>query len=200
MRARSGTLSPIDHKTPMDMAQSTLQEYDDGINDGPSQNLYDQRPFAAAVLLLPVLVATLAVATIGKLITWRIIMANIGLSPFFFSTFMIFSFGMERLSRKFPKGRGVFKLIPFLSFTPFIIENFSSIFLQRHPDATGYVYAISLVAVVVLIILYILGSFCVWTVFSLRAAMRRPALPNDSRSEHSNGPSLEAQEVNNDVM
>jgi hypothetical protein len=184
MRPRSGTLS-IDHKS---MVQSSPREYDDGINDGPNQNLYDQWPFAAAVLLLPVLVATLAVATIGKLITWRLIMSNIGLSPFYFSIFIIFSFGMERLSRKFPKGRAVFKLIPFLSFTPFILENFSRIFLRRHPAAIGYVYAWSLLAVVVLVILYIVGSFCVWVVFSIRAAM------NGSKRNPS-GPSLEAQDV-----
>ena len=195
MRPRSGTLSPIAHKSPMGMVESSPLEYDDGINDGPNQNLYDQWPFATAVLLLPVLVATLAVATIGKLITWRIIVANIGLSPFYFSIFIIFSFGMERLSRKFPKGRAVFKLIPFLSFTPFIAENFSRIFLRRHPDAIGYVYAWSLVAVVVLVILYILGSFCVWAVFSIRAAIRKLALPNGSKSENPSGPSLEAQDV-----
>lgn len=195
MRPRSGTLSPIDHKSPMAMVLSTPLEYDDGVNDGPSQNLYDQWPFAAAVLLLPVLVATLGVATIGKLITWRLITANIGLSPFFFSIFIIFSFGMERLSRKFPKGRAVFKIIPFLSFTPFIVENFSSIFLHRHPDAIGEVYAVSLAAVMVLTVLYILGSFCVWCVFSIRVAMRKPDLLTDAESGNPNGVSLEAHDV-----
>jgi len=178
----------------MDMVQQTAREYDDGINDGPNQNLYEEWPFAAAVLLLPVLVATLAVATIGKLITWRVIMANIGLSPFFFSTFMIVSFGMKRLSRKFPKGRVFFKLFPFLSFTPFIIENFSGIFLSRHPDATGYVYAFSLLAMVVLVVLYIVGSLCVSGGFAIRAAMRKPGVQSSSETEDPNGSSsLEAQ-------
>jgi hypothetical protein len=171
---------------PLHSTQSSIQTYNVGIKDNPRCDFYEKKHFAAATILLPLLIAMLAVTTVGQgqLITWRVITFNICLAPVYFSTFIIISFYMEYLSQKFPKARVFLMLFPFLAFSPFIIEAF--------PQITALAYGFSLILVIPLIILYVLWCFIHWGAFHLERNWRRRMNPNlTSKSNISDQPSSE---------
>jgi hypothetical protein len=164
-----------------------LQTHGDGVKDNPRYDFYEKKHFAAATILLPLLIALLAVSTVGegRLITWRVIVFNICLAPVYFSTFVILSFYMESWGERFQKVKFFLLLIPFLAFSPFIIEVF--------PQVTGFAFGFSVMLVVPLIILYIAWCLIYWVAFYVKTSLiqrRNPKLSSrqDMSDQSLSGP------------
>jgi hypothetical protein len=149
------------------------------IKDRPGFDFYSKKSFATASIILPLLVAMLAVTTVGKFVTWRVLVFNICLAPFYFCVFIVTSLHMESWSHKFRKARLIFSLLPFLAFSPFVIECFRQV--------TDYAYGWSVVIVLPLFVLYIIWCILCWLVSLLFKYYRRSSLaqPNDKSDSSS---------------
>jgi len=162
------SLPSINHGNTSPGSLSSQSGSDDGVDDSPSTDFYSKKPFAAAAILLPLFIGILAVTTIGKFTTWRVIVFNILLAPVYFCIFTTTSLHMEYWGRKLPrKLRWICKLIPFLAFSPFVVECIRLI--------TNYAFAVSLVIVIPLFLFYVIWCIVHGAVVSIKYRIRRQA-------------------------
>jgi hypothetical protein len=142
-----------------------LPYHEDGIDDDPKRDFYKKTTFAWAALLLPLILATIAVATVHTTITWRVVALNSLLTPIYFTAFVITSFWMEGFTHKFPMGRYVFKLVPFLMFSPYII--------QTIPQTVSWSFGICVVVTAPIVGLYVIWCLIYWGSLEIKLALER---------------------------
>jgi hypothetical protein len=171
----------------------TLNPASDGIQDSPKSDFYRKRPFVIASILLPLLVAMLAVTTVGKFTTWRVLVFNICLAPLYFCIFIVTSLHMESWSHKFRKAKLIFSLPPFLAFSPFVIQCFRQI--------TDYAFGWSVVIVVPLLVLYLSWCIICWLLSLLIKYSRQRRLARSKEgSEESIQSSTHPAETNDTIV
>jgi hypothetical protein len=173
----------------LDLNNTAHTEHDDGIQDAPTIDFYDKKPFVAATVLLPIFIATLVITTGEDYVVWKVVVFNIVLAPFYFATFTVCSFYMEALSHKFRKARFVFKLVPFLAFAPFIVEAF--------PRVTNVVYGVSMLLVVPMFVVYVLFCFIYFTYFHLKKRYSKKQTKYQSPAESKESQNSSVGGVNN---
>lgn len=79
---------------------------------------------------------------------------------------------MESFAHKFPIGRYVFKLIPFLTFSPYVI--------QTIPQTVEWSFGLCVVITAPILVLYIIWCFIYWAYLEIGLALaRRKAAKGD---------------------